>query len=114
VRLIPISDKYMGKVEELAGQIASHCIRVDIDDSASTLQKKVREGEREWVPFIIVVGEKEVKSGKLSVRERGLKGRQQSMTVDELIAKVSEKTAGKPFKPLPLPMYISKRPQFHG
>jgi hypothetical protein len=36
------------------------------------------------------------------------------MTVDELIAKVSEKIAGKPFKPLPLPMYISKRPQFHG
>jgi threonyl-tRNA synthetase len=114
VRLIPISDKYMDKVEELAGQIASHCIRVDIDDSAATLQKKVREGEREWVPYIIVVGEKEIESGRLSVRERGLKGRQQSMTVDELIAKVSEKIAGKPFKPLPLPMYISKRPQFHG
>jgi threonyl-tRNA synthetase len=114
VRLIPISDKYMSKVEELAGQIASYRIRVDIDDSASTLQKKVREGEREWVPFIIVVGEKEVESGKLSVRERGLKGRQQSMTVDELVAKVSGQIAGKPFKPLPLPVYISKRPQFFG
>jgi threonyl-tRNA synthetase len=114
MRLIPISDKYMDKVEELAGQIASHCIRVDIDDSASTLQKKVREAEREWVPFIIVVGEKEIESGKLSVRERGLKSQQQSMTIDELIAKVSEKTTGKPFKPLPLPIYISKRPQFHG
>jgi threonyl-tRNA synthetase len=114
VRLIPLSDKYMGRVEELAGQIGSHCIRVDIDDSASTLQKKVREGEREWVPFIVVVGEKEVKSGKLSVRERGLQGRQQSVTVDELIAKVSEKIAGKPFKPLPLPVYVSKRPQFFG
>ncbi len=114
VRLIPISDKYMDKVEELAKQIASHCIRVDIDDSASTLQKKIREGEQEWVPYIIVVGEKEIASGSLSVRERGLKGQQQNMTVDELIAKVSEKIAGKPFKPLPLPMYLSKRPQFHG
>jgi threonyl-tRNA synthetase len=104
----------MDKVDELAEQIGSHCIRVDIDDSASTLQKKVREAEREWVPYIIVVGEKEVESGRLSVRERGFKGRQQSMTVEELIAKVSGQIAGKPFKPLPLPTYISKRPQFHG
>jgi threonyl-tRNA synthetase len=114
VRLIPISDKFMDKVEELAGQITSHCIRVDIDDSASTLQKKIREAEQEWVPYIIVVGEKEILSGTLSVRDRELKDQQQNMTAEQLIAKVSEKIAGKPFKPLPLPMYISKRPQFHG
>ena len=114
VRLIPISDKFMDQVDELAGQIASHCIRVDIDDSASTLQKKIREAEQEWVPYIIVVGEKEVESETLSVRDRELKGQQQKMTTEELIAKVSEKIAGKPFKPLPLPLYLSKRPQFHG
>jgi threonyl-tRNA synthetase len=114
VRLIPISDKFLFKVEELAKQIVSHCIRVDIDDSASTLQKKIREAEQEWVPYIVVVGEKEVESGTLSVRDRELKGRQQNLTTDQLITKVSEKIAGKPFKPLPLPLYLSKRPQFHG
>ncbi len=114
VRLIPISDRFLGQVEELAGQIASHCIRVDIDDSASTLQKKIREAEQEWVPYIIVVGEKEVESETLSVRDREFKGQQQKMTTEQLIAKVSEKIAGKPFKPLPLPLYLSKRPQFHG
>ena len=114
VRLIPISDKFMDKVEELAGQIASHCIRVDIDDSASTLQKKIREAEQEWTPYIIVVGEKEIESGTLSVRDRELKGQQQNMTTDQLIVKVSQKITGKPFKPLPLPLYLSKRPQFHG
>ncbi len=114
VRLIPISDKFMDKAEELAKQIASHCIRVDIDDNASTLQKKIREAEQEWVPYIIVIGEKEIESGTLSVRDRELKSQQQNMTADQLIAKVTEKIAGKPFKPLPLPLYISKRPQFHG
>jgi threonyl-tRNA synthetase len=114
VRLIPISDRFIDKVEELASKIASHCIRVDIDDSASTLQKKIREAEQEWIPYIIVVGEKEVESGTLSVRDRELKGQQQNMTADNLISKVSEKIAGKPYKPLPLPMYLSKRPQFHG
>jgi threonyl-tRNA synthetase len=114
VRLIPISDKFLDKLDELAKQIGSRCIRVDIDDSASTLQKKIREAEQEWIPYIIVVGEKEVESGLLSVRDRELKGQQQNMTADQLIAKVTGKIAGKPFKPLPLPMYLSKRPQFHG
>ena len=114
VRLIPISDKYLDKVEELAKQIEARCIRVDIDDSASTLQKKIREAEQEWVPYIIVVGEKEIESGTLSVRDRELKGQQQNLTTEQLIAKVSEKIAGKPFKPLPLPIYLTKRPQFHG
>jgi threonyl-tRNA synthetase len=114
VRLIPISDKFLEKVEQIAQQIASHNIRVDIDDSASTLQKKIREAEQEWVPYVIVVGEKEIESGNLSVRVRELKGKQESLTVEQLIAKVSEKIAGKPYKPLPLPVYLSKRPQFHG
>ena len=114
VRLIPLSDKFLEKVEELAGQIGAHCVRVDIDDSSSTLQKKIREAEQEWIPYIAVVGEKEVESKLLSVRDREFKGQQQNMTVEELIGKVCSKTAGKPFKPLPLPLYVSKRPQFHG
>ena len=114
VRLIPISDKFMDKVEALAAQIGAHCIRVDIDDSSSTLQKKIREAEQEWIPYIAVVGEKEIESKMLSVRDRELKGQQQNMTAEDLIAKVGSKTLGKPFKPLPLPLYVSKRPQFHG
>lgn len=114
VRLIPISDKYMDKVEEIAKKIENQCIRVDVDDNASTLQKKIREAEQEWVPYIVVIGEKEVESGTLSVRDREIRGSQQNMTVDELLTKIAEKIKGKPFKPLPLPRSLSKRPQFHG
>lgn len=114
VRLIPLSDKYLEKVEEIANKIEANCIRVDIDDSASTLQKKIREAEQEWVPYIIVLGEKEVTSGLLSVRDRESKGTQQNLSLDELIAKIKSKIDGKPFKPLPLPRSLSKRPQFHG
>ena len=114
VRLIPISDKFLDKVETLAEQITGHCIRVDIDDTAATLQKKIRAAEQEWVPYIIVVGEKEIETGTLSVRVRELKGTQETLSVDQLVTRVSEKIVGKPYKPLPLPMYLSKRPQFHG
>ena len=114
VRLVPISDKYLDKVEEIAKKIENLYIRVDIDDNASTLQKKIREAEQEWVPYVVVIGEKEVESGTLSVRDREIRGSQQNMTVDELLAKIAEKIKGKPFKPLPLPRSLSKRPQFHG
>ncbi len=114
VRLIPISDKFLDKVEEIAQKFEAACIRVDIDDTSNTLQKKIREAEQEWIPYIAVIGEKEVESGNLSVRDREVKGAQQTLTVDELIAKISAKVAGKPFKPIPLPREISKRPVFHG
>jgi threonyl-tRNA synthetase len=114
VRLIPISDKFIDQVEQLAKQIASKCIRVDIDDAAATLQKKVREAEQEWIPYIIVVGEKEIETATLSVRIRELNGKQEILSTEQLVAKVSEKIKDKPYKPLPLPVYLSKRPQFHG
>jgi len=113
VRLIPISDKYMDKVEEIAKKIEASCIRVDIDDTSATLQKKIREAEQEWVPYVGVIGEKEIESGMLAVRDRESRG-QQNLTADELLAKIHPKIDGKPFKALPLPRSLSKRPQFHG
>jgi threonyl-tRNA synthetase len=114
VRLIPISNKFAEKVDELAKELAEHCIRADIDDRASTLQKRVREAEMEWIPYIIVVGQRELKSGVLSVRDREAHGKIQNMKLYELITKIAGKLKGKPFKPLPLPLNLSTRPQFYG
>jgi threonyl-tRNA synthetase len=114
VRLIPMSDMYIEKVEEIAQQIESHCIRVDIDDRVSTLQKRVREAETEWVPYVVVVGQREIESGVLSIRDREAHGKVNNMKLDALIAKIKSETEGKPFKPLPLPRNLSKRPQFFG
>jgi threonyl-tRNA synthetase len=113
VRITPMSDKYLEDVEKLAKTIEKHCIRVDIDDRPLTLQKKIREAEMEWVPHIIVVGQKEVESSVLPVRERK-SGDIRRMKLEELISEVEKVTKGKPFKPLPLPRYLSKRPQFYG
>ena len=114
VRLIPISDSFTKKVEEIAEKMTASCIRVDIDDRAFTLQKRIREAEMEWVPYIIVVGQRELESGSLSIRDREMHGKVHYMKLDELIAKISGILEGKPFKPLPLPLNLSKRPQFYG
>ena len=114
VRLIPMSDKYLKKVEEIAKEIETHCIRVDIDDRAFTLQKRVREAETEWVPYVIVVGQREIESGVLPIRDREAHGKIQTMKLNELMTKIQDKLKDKPFKPLPLPRSLSKRPQFYG
>ena len=114
VRLIPISEDYIKKVSEISKEIAKHKIRVDIDDRASTLQKKVREAEKEWVPYIIVVGPKEIESGVLSVRDRENNRKVEKIELSLLIDKIQTKLQNKPFRALPLPQKLSKRPQFYG
>jgi threonyl-tRNA synthetase len=114
VRLIPMSAKYLEKVEEIAKELEAHCVRVDIDDRAFTLQKRVREAETEWVPYVIVVGQREMESGVLSIRDREAHGKIQTMKLNALTTKIQDKLKDTPFKPLPLPRSLSKRPQFYG
>jgi threonyl-tRNA synthetase len=113
VRMIPISDSFLKDVEKMTEEMEAHCIRVDIDDRALTLQKKVREAEMEWIPYIIVVGKREIDSGVIPVRDRAA-GKVLSMKLKELMSVIEKTTLNRPFKALPLPKYVSKRPQFNG
>lgn len=88
-------------------------IRTDLDDRTLHVGKKIREAEMEWVPYIVVVGEKEEKGSKLNVRIRELK-EQKEMTKDEIVSYIHHKTKDMPFKPLSLPKLLSKRPVFVG
>jgi len=113
VRIIPMSDKFTKHSEKIAKKLEKEQIRVDIDERALTLQKRVREAEMEWIPYIIVVGQREIESGTLPVRDRKT-GEVCKLKLGELINEIKKSTEGKPFKPLPLPKKLSKRPQFYG
>ncbi|MCS7125170.1 MAG: threonine--tRNA ligase [Candidatus Bathyarchaeota archaeon] len=113
VRVIPMSEKLLEHCEKIAEKLEASRIRVDIDDRPLTMQKRVREAEMEWIPYIIVVGEKELESEALPVRDRKA-GKIRKMTLKELIDEIRSHVQDKPFKPLPLPKHVSKRPQFHG
>jgi threonyl-tRNA synthetase len=108
-----MSDKYLAEVEKIAEAIGSENIRVDIDDRTLTLQKRIREAEMEWIPYIIVVGQKELESNTLPVRKRK-SGKIQKMALEDLIGEIRKIVEGKPFKPLPIPKHLSQRPQFYG
>jgi threonyl-tRNA synthetase len=113
VRLIPVSNNFLKDVEKIGEEMEAHCIRVDIDDRTLTLQKRVREAEMEWVPYIIVVGRKELESDVLPVRDRS-SGKIRKLKLREFWAEAEKIIGDKPFKPLPLPKHLSKRPQFYG
>jgi threonyl-tRNA synthetase len=67
----------------------------------------------EWIPYIIVVGQKEIESEALPVRDRRAK-KISRMRLEELVGEIKSQVEDKPFKPLPLPKHVSKRPQFYG
>ena len=113
VRIIPVSDTYLAFAMDICDRISGQSIRADIDDRDDTVGKKIRNGEKEWIPYLLVVGEKEKASGQLTVRSREDRS-QKEMAVDDFTEMVSKKTRGMPFRPLPLPRLVSKVPLFYG
>lgn len=110
VRVLPVSHEYLQHCEKLVEQLEAEQIRVDLDDRDETLGKRIREAETEWTPYIIVMGEKEVKSNRLSVRDRSA-GSVRDLNISELVKEIKDASKDKPFMPLNMPKYMSKRPQ---
>ncbi len=112
LRVVPVSEDYLPICEKLLVDFQNADIRADLDDENLTLQKKIRNAEKEWVPYIVVVGKREAESGTLSVRVREKGGKVAEMAKQELIQEIKDSTLGKPYRRLPLPDRMSKRPRF--
>jgi threonyl-tRNA synthetase len=115
LRIIPVSEKYNKSAVEIAEDM-KNCVRADVDDRNETLGKKIRDASREWIPYIAVIGEKEISEGFLTVTVREESNQKQqkkvSMKINELRERILNDNKGKPFKPLPLPLLLSRRPSF--
>lgn len=83
-RLIPVAEEFVKDCEKFAEELKAKNIRVGMDSSKDSLSKKIRNGEMLKIPYLLVVGEKEAKSGKLTVRERG-KDEQKTVSVKDFV-----------------------------
>lgn len=110
VRIIPVSQEHIVYCEKVLAALTENQIRADIDDRDETVGKKIRESETEWIRYTIVIGDKEVNSDKLIVRDRN-EGKQREITLHDLINEVKTQTRNKPYLPLNLPLRLSSRPQ---
>ncbi|MCW6158093.1 MAG: threonine--tRNA ligase [Thermoplasmatales archaeon] len=113
VRLIPLADRHLEKCVETAKSMSERGLRVDVDDTDASLGKKVRNAEQNWVPYVCVIGDREIESNRLSVRIRG-KQRQSEMSREELEQEILVSVGEMPKAPLSLSMMLSKRPIFRG
>jgi len=112
VRLLPVNEEYNSHCMKIAKKLKKAGIRVDVDDRSERVGKKIRSAEQEWIPYIIVIGEKEIDSVTWNVRVRREGREEKPMTEKELLQKIKNETKDLPFVPLSLPMLLSKRPIF--
>jgi threonyl-tRNA synthetase len=113
LRLCPVSEKFHKPVLEMADKLEKAGIRVDVDDRMESVSKKIRDAETEWVNLIAVLGDKELKSRKLAVRFRET-GKVKAMSAKQVVDLIKKETNGFPYRPLPLPKLLTKRPVFYG
>jgi threonyl-tRNA synthetase len=111
VRVLTVADSHLERAGSLVSRIDSAGIRVGLDDRSETVSKKVRGAKQDWVSYVVVVGDKELSSDRLTVYERA-SNKNIEMTVDGLVSKVRSEIGDKPFKPLYMPKELSKRVDF--
>ena len=94
VVLIPIADRHVEYARSVAGQLEAAGLRVEVDDSSERMQAKIRDAQMQKVPYMLVMGNREVEAGQVNLRMRdeSVPG---AMSVDEFIALAQEAVAEK-------------------
>jgi len=99
VRVIPISDAQAGAARAVMDRLAAAGIRAHLDDRGETLNYRIREGELWKVPYMAVVGQREAESDSVALRVRGAGKKQEVMTVDAFVARVTDEIRSRALLP---------------
>ncbi len=111
IRLIPIKREFTNFALSIVAELAKSQVRADVDDRNESLDKRIREAELIWVPYIIVIGQREVTANRYSIRRRHDNAKYEA-TISDLKTEITTSTSGYPNMPLKLPTLISKRPGY--
>lgn len=94
VNIIPISNKFVEYARQIYGEIIDQGINVSLDESTETMQNKIRLSQSEMIPYMLIVGEKEMSTKTVSVRPRS--GQDLGiMRIEDFIQKVKEEIHSK-------------------
>jgi len=86
---IPIADSHVPYLHKVAAKLREHGIRVEIDEGADRMQKKIRNAQRQKVPYMLLAGDEDVAAGAVSFRYRS--GEQKNgVPVDEAVAEITD------------------------
>ncbi|NLD94825.1 MAG: threonine--tRNA ligase [Fibrobacter sp.] len=94
VKILPIADRFLDHCKVVAEKLRDSGVRVEIDDRSEKVNYKIRESEVKKIPYMAIIGEKELENNAVSLRRHG-KGDLGSITLDEFISKLrSENVPG--------------------
>ncbi|MGZ4207286.1 MAG: threonine--tRNA ligase [Actinomycetota bacterium] len=93
--IVPIADRHAAHASGLAEQLRARGVRVEVDDSRETMQLKVRNAEMQKVPYILVVGDKEIEQGTVAVRARGMGKARFGVSFDEFASAIVDEIAAR-------------------
>lgn len=110
LRVIPVHPGLVEPVLQQVRALASHRIRIDVDDRPKTVAWRLQQARTEWVPFVVVIGERELQGDAWPINIRGQE--KQLMPPDALIAELQRRVAGMPFRRFN-PVRVSARPKYH-
>ena len=94
VKILPISDKFMDYANTIFQTLKKADIRAEIDDRNEKIGRKIRDTEMAKVPYMLVIGEKEMNEGKVSVRRQGkgdMGAKDVTEFVHEIVAEIKER-----------------------
>jgi threonyl-tRNA synthetase len=89
VKILPISDKFMEYAHQVFTTLKKAGVRVEVDDRSEKIGKKIRDTELMKVPYMLVIGEKEMNEGQLSVRRQG-KGDLGAVSLNSFVESIKE------------------------
>jgi threonyl-tRNA synthetase len=99
VRVIPISDAQAEAARALAQRMKSTGLRVHVDDRGETLNYRIREGELQKIPYMAVLGQREVDSDSLALRVRGAAKKQEVMPVSAFLERITQEVRSRSLLP---------------
>jgi threonyl-tRNA synthetase len=86
---IPIADRHLEAVQKLADRFRQRDLRVEVDSRSERMQAKIRDAQLQKVPYMAVIGDRELESGTLNIRRRE-GGDQVAIGVDEFLARLED------------------------
>jgi threonyl-tRNA synthetase len=89
VKVLPISDKFANYAEEVARTLKAADLRAEVDDRNEKIGRKIRDTELAKVPYMVVIGEKEMNERKVAVRKHG-EGDKGTADLDAFAAEMNE------------------------
>ncbi len=94
VKIVSVAEAHIAAAKKLAASLSAANIRVEIDDANETVGNKIRKAVNEKVPYMLVIGDKEMNSPLLAVRDRGVQETREIAT-DAFIQEVKQKIAAR-------------------